>query len=59
VIQEFQRHGILNIYFVDPIAAMIEGAQKSRNRKNELYTEEFAHQYSLGNKKGIDPYIKA
>jgi pyridoxine 5-phosphate synthase len=37
---------------------MIEGASKSRKRKNELYTEEFAHQYSLGNKKGIDPYIK-
>jgi pyridoxine 5-phosphate synthase len=37
---------------------MIEGAQKVRNRKNELYTEEFAHQYSLGNKKELIPTLK-
>ncbi|MCB0425460.1 MAG: pyridoxine 5'-phosphate synthase, partial [Mangrovimonas sp.] len=24
----------------------------------ELYTEAFAHQYGLGNLKGIDPYVK-
>jgi pyridoxine 5-phosphate synthase len=59
VIQEFQRHGIRTSIFVDPIAAMIEGAQKAGTERIELYTEEFAHQYSLGNKKGIDPYIKA
>ena len=59
VIQEFQRHGIRTSIFVDPIAAMIEGAQKTGTDRIELYTEDFAHQYSLGNKKGIDPYIKA
>lgn len=59
VIQEFQRHGIRTSIFVDPIAAMIEGAQKAGTERIELYTEEFAHQYSLGHKKGIDPYIKA
>ncbi|MBB1193640.1 pyridoxine 5'-phosphate synthase [Flavobacterium sp. SOK18b] len=59
VIQEFQRQGIRTSIFVDPIAAMIEGAQKTGTERIELYTEEFAHQYSLGNKKGIDPYIKA
>ncbi|QZK91365.1 pyridoxine 5'-phosphate synthase [Flavobacterium sp. CHNK8] len=59
VIKEFQRHGIRTSIFVDPIAAMIEGAQKTGTERIELYTEEFAHQYSLGNKKGIDPYIKA
>ncbi len=59
VIKEFQSHGIRTSIFVDPIAAMIEGAQKTGTERIELYTEEFAHQYSLGNKKGIDPYIKA
>ncbi|WP_158727792.1 MULTISPECIES: pyridoxine 5'-phosphate synthase [unclassified Flavobacterium] len=59
VIQEFQRNGIRTSIFVDPIAAMIEGAQKTGTDRIELYTEEFAHQYSLGNKKGIDPYVKA
>jgi pyridoxine 5-phosphate synthase len=24
-----------------------------------LYTEAFAHEYSIGNKKGIDPYVKS
>lgn len=24
-----------------------------------MYTEAFAHQYGLGNERGIDPYIKA
>lgn len=59
VIQEFQRHGIRTSIFVDPIAAMIEGAKKTGTDRIELYTEAFAHQYSLGNARGIDPYIKA
>ena len=25
----------------------------------ELYTEEFAHQYGLGNEKAIEPYVKS
>ena len=25
----------------------------------ELYTESFAHEYGLGNKNGIEPYVKA
>ena len=38
---------------------MIEGAKKIGTERIELYTEEFAHQYSLGNKNGINLYIKA
>jgi pyridoxine 5-phosphate synthase len=38
---------------------MIEGAKKTGTDRIELYTEDFAHQYSLGNKAGIDPYVKA
>ena len=59
VIQEFQRNGIRTSIFVDPILEMIEGAKKTGTERIELYTEEFAHQYNLGNKNGINPYIKA
>jgi pyridoxine 5-phosphate synthase len=59
VIQEFQRNGIRTSIFVDPVLEMIEGAKNTGTDRIELYTEAFAHQYDLGNKKGIDPYIKA
>ncbi|KFF06785.1 pyridoxine 5'-phosphate synthase [Flavobacterium reichenbachii] len=59
VIQEFQRNGIRTSIFVDPVLEMIEGAKKTGTDRIELYTEAFAHDYDLGNKKGIDPYVKA
>ena len=59
VIQEFQRNGIRTSIFVDPIEEMIEGAKKTGTDRIELYTEAFAHEYSLGNKSGIDPYVKS
>ena len=33
--------------------------KKTGTDRIELYTEEFAHQYGLGNHKGIEPYTKA
>lgn len=57
VITEFKNHGIRTSIFVDPDIAMIEGAKQVGADRIELYTEEFAHQYSLGNKKAIQPYI--
>ena len=59
VITEFQRNGIRTSIFVDPILEMIEGAQKTGTDRIELYTEAFAHEYSLGNQNGIDPYVKS
>ena len=59
VIQEFQRHNIRTSIFVDPVLAMIEGAKATGTDRIELYTEAFAHDYSLGNKNGIEPYVKA
>ena len=59
VIQEFQRNGIRTSIFVDPNLKMIEGAQKTGTDRIELYTEAFAHHYSLGNFAGIEPYIQA
>ncbi|PKW29371.1 pyridoxine 5'-phosphate synthase [Flavobacterium lindanitolerans] len=59
IIQEFQRNGIRTSIFVDPVLEMIEGAKKTGTERIELYTEAFAHQYGLGNKEGILPYVEA
>ena len=59
IIQEFQRHNIRTSIFVDPIEAMVEGAKSCGADRIELYTENFAHQYSLGNESAIKPYVGA
>lgn len=59
IIQEFQRNGIRTSIFVDPVLEMIEGAKKTGTERIELYTEAFAHEYSLGNKSGINPYVES
>jgi pyridoxine 5-phosphate synthase len=56
IIQEFKRHNIRTSIFVDPVLAMVEGAKKTGTDRIELYTEAFAHQYSLGNLTAIKPY---
>ena len=57
VITEFKNHGIRTSIFVDPVVEMIDGAKEVGTDRIELYTEEFAHQYSLGNEKAIQPYV--
>jgi pyridoxine 5-phosphate synthase len=59
IIQEFQRNNIRTSIFVDPVLEMINGAKETGTERIELYTEAFAHQYSIGNKAGIEPYITA
>ena len=59
VIAEFKRNGIRTSIFIDPKLEMIEAAKKTGTDRIELYTEEFAHQFNLGNKTGIEPYVKA
>jgi pyridoxine 5-phosphate synthase len=59
VIQEFQRNGIRTSIFVDANESMVEGAKKTGTDRIELYTESFAHQYSLGNQAAIEPFVKA
>ena len=59
IVKEFQRNGIRTSIFVNPDLKMIEGAKKTGTDRIELYTEEFAHQYEIGNKNGIKPYINA
>lgn len=56
VIKEFKNNGIRTSIFVDPDVYQIEGAKETGADRIELYTEAFAHQYSLGNEKAIKPY---
>lgn len=58
VIKEFKANGIRTSIFVDPDLHQIEGAKTTGTDRIELYTEAFAHQYSLGNKEAINPYME-
>lgn len=59
IIATFKSHGIRTSIFVDPVLEIIEGAKATGTDRIELYTESFAHQYQLGNKDGILPYVAA
>src|SRR5690606_14885138 len=56
IIAEFKRNGIRTSIFVNPDLKMIEGAAETGTDRIELYTEEFAKQFSMGNKNTIKPY---
>lgn len=58
VIQEFKRNGIRTSIFVDPNLQQVEGAKATGTDRIELYTEAYAHQYSLGNENAINPYME-
>ncbi|MBP94304.1 MAG: pyridoxine 5'-phosphate synthase, partial [Flavobacteriaceae bacterium] len=58
VIQEFKSNGIRTSIFVDPVLKQIEGAKATGTDRIELYTESFAHEFGLGNKKAITPYTE-
>lgn len=58
VINEFKRNKIRTSIFVDPVLKQIEGAKATGTDRIELYTEAYAHQYSLGNKNAIKPYTE-
>jgi len=57
VITEFRNNGIRTSIFLDPSLHQVEGAKETGADRIELYTESFAQQYDLGNKKAIEPYI--
>lgn len=58
VISQFKAKGIRTSIFVDPDLKQIEGAKATGTDRIELYTEAFAHQYSLGNENAIKPYTE-
>ncbi len=58
IIQEFKQNNIRTSVFLDADLNQVEGAKATGTDRIELYTEDFAHQYSLGNKDAIKPYIE-
>jgi pyridoxine 5-phosphate synthase len=59
VIQEFKQNGIRTSIFIDTDMKLIEAAAKTGADRIELYTEEFATQFDLGNKEAVKPYTEA
>ena len=59
VIKEFQQNGIRTSIFIDTDAKLIEAAAKTGADRIELYTEDFATQFDLGNKEAVKPYTQA
>jgi pyridoxine 5-phosphate synthase len=59
IIAEFKRNNIRTSIFMDPVLSLIEVAAKTGTDRIELYTEEYATQYALGNKKAIEPYVNS
>ena len=59
VIQEFKQNGIRTSIFIDTDFKLIEATAETGADRIELYTEEFASQFYLGNKEAIKPYTEA
>ncbi len=59
MVEEFHRHEIRTSIFMDPNLQQIEHAANTGTDRIELYTEDYAIQYGLGNKKCAEPYINA
>jgi pyridoxine 5-phosphate synthase len=59
VISEFKDKGIRTSIFVDPLAAMVEGAAETGTDRIELYTENYAKAYIRNPEKAIGPYAEA
>lgn len=59
VINEFKRNNIRTSIFIDPVLKQIEGAKATGTDRIELFTEDFAYQYSLGNLNAIAPYTES
>jgi len=58
IIQEFKQNDIRTSVFLDPTLKQVEGAKAIGADRIELYTEAFAHQFSLGNKDAMIPYTE-
>lgn len=59
VISEFKSKGIRTSIFINPDLKFIEAAATTGADRIELYTEDFATQYALGNTEAIEPYTKS
>lgn len=59
IIAEFKQKGIRTSVFIDADLKLIEAAATTGADRIELYTEDFATQYALGNKAAIKPYTES
>ena len=59
VITLFKNAGIRTSVFIDANLKMIEGAKETGTDRIELYTEEYAKQYSVNPEQAVEPYVIA
>jgi pyridoxine 5-phosphate synthase len=59
VILIFKNAGIRTSIFINPDVTMVEGAKETGTDRIELYTEAYAHHYSLSREDTIRSYISA
>jgi len=59
VIAEFKQNGIRTSIFIDTNLKLMEAAAATGADRIELYTENFASQFSKGNLKVVEPYIES
>lgn len=59
IVGTFQAHGIRVSIFVDPVLEMVEGASRTGADRIELYTENYALEYSRSPAQAAAPYIAA
>lgn len=59
VTAELQRHGIRVSVFVDPVAAMVEGAKSAGADRVEFYTGPFAHDFPSDPARAVADYTLA
>ena len=59
IISEFKRNNIRTSVFIETNAQLIEAAASAGADRIELYTEEFAAQYTIGNKDAVTPYVES
>jgi pyridoxine 5-phosphate synthase len=59
VIKEFKKNNIRTSIFVNPKIKMVEGAKLCGTDRVELYTEDYATNYSFNKEKAIAPYLES
>lgn len=59
IVAEFKSLGIRVSVFVDPVAAMVEGAAQVGADRIELYTESYAKNYLIDREQAVRPYVEA
>jgi len=59
VVQTLHQKGIRVSVFVDPVAAMVEGAKKAGADRVEFYTGPFAHDFDKDPRKAVQDYTEA